>query len=289
MLARFAIRKGNIMELLEKNIYNGLDIYRENSQEVYTRQQLGQALGYKDPKNAISHIHRRHKDELDRFSGVVNVSTPSGKQDVFVYNIWGVLRICIYSGRPRAKELLLIVTDRLENTLAAQQVTMARQSAKIDRLQAKAERLETNLSNTRASYKAEKAENKRLATIAGLEQTKEGRTARAFHDALKMAVVEGGYRLDKARSRSVDRASRQCIGVYEKEYLYMPLELMQWVYNQYAPEVISCFTLRADLEKAGVMAKNALGKSYGRTINGKKEDCERILIRYVEDIVSIRL
>lgn len=45
------------MELLEKNIYNGLNIYRENSQEVYARQQLGQVFGYKDPKNAISHIH----------------------------------------------------------------------------------------------------------------------------------------------------------------------------------------------------------------------------------------
>lgn len=104
-----------------------------------------------------------------------------------------------------------------------------------------------------------------------------------------MAVVEGGYRLDKMRSQSVDRASRQCIGVYDKEYLYMPLELMQWVYNQYAPDETSCFTLRTDLEKAGVMAKKTLGKSYGRTINGKKEDCERILIRYVDDIISIRL
>lgn len=222
---------------------------------MFTRRQIGEALGYNEPRKAIENIHTRHKEELDKFKGVLTVRTPGGKQEVVCYNLVGTMRICIYSSQRRAK----------------------------------AECLEANLNSAHASYKAEKAENKRLATIAGLESTKEGRTARAFHDALKMAVVEGGYRLDKMRSQSVDRASRQCIGVYDKEYLYMPLELMQWVYNQYAPDETSCFTLRADLEKAGVMAKKTLGKSYGRTINGKKEDCERILIRYVDDIISIRL
>lgn len=69
----------------------------------------------------------------------------------------------------------------------------------------------------------------------------------------------------------------------------MPLELMQWAYNQYAPEKTSYFSLKSDLEKAGVMVKNMLGKSYGRTMNGKKEDCERIYMKYAEDIVSIKL
>lgn len=277
------------MELLEKNIYNGLDMYREQSQLVFTRRQIGEALGYKQPKKSIEIIHRKHKDELENYCSVIAVMTEAGKRDAFCYNLAGTMRICTYSSQPRAKELLIVLTDRMQHALVTQQSTIARQSAKIDHLQAKTERLEANLNSAHASYKAEKAENKRLATIAGLESTKEGRTARAFHDALKMAVVVGGYRLDKMRSQSIDRASRQCIGVYDKEYLYMPLELMQWVYNQYAPEEISCFSLRSDLEKAGVMAKNTLGKTYGRTINGKKEDCERIYMKYVEDIVSINL
>lgn len=280
------------MELIKRDDFNGfpLDIFGEKQVYFITRKQIGEALEYSNPQKAIDKIHERHKEKLDRLSVTVKLTGTDFKMyDTMLYNLNGVLVICRHSRQPKAEALMDKVYDILQNAVVAQAQIIACQSAKIDRLQGKAERLETNLSNTRANYKAEKAENKRLATIAGLESTKEGRTARTFHDALKMAVVEGGYRLDKMRSQSVDRASRQCIGVYDKEYLYMPLELMQWIHNQYAPDGISCFALRADLEKVGVMVKDALGKSYGRTINGKKENCERIYIKYVDDIISIRL
>ena len=91
------------MELLEKNIYNGLDMYREQSQLVFTRRQIGEALGYKEPRKAIENIHTRHKDELDKFKGVLTVRTPGGKQEVVCYNLVGAMRICIYSSQHRAK------------------------------------------------------------------------------------------------------------------------------------------------------------------------------------------
>lgn len=92
------------MELLEQNIYNGLNMYREQAQLVFTRRQIGEALGYKNPRNATEKMHERHKNELDSLSGVVTVSTPGGKQTVFCYNLAGTMKICIFSNQPRAKE-----------------------------------------------------------------------------------------------------------------------------------------------------------------------------------------
>ena len=106
-----------MMELMERNIYNGLDMYRDHSQFVFTRRQIGEALGYKNPKNAIEKIHERHKQELDAFAGVVTVSTPGGRQEVFCYNLSGTMRICIYSSQPRAKELLIVLTDKMQDVI----------------------------------------------------------------------------------------------------------------------------------------------------------------------------
>lgn len=106
------------MELLENNIYNGLDMYRSQAQIVFTRRQIGEALGYKNPKRAIGFIHDRHKEVFDKCSGVFTVNTPGGKQEVFCYNLAGTMRICIYSSQPRAKELLIVLIDRMQDLIS---------------------------------------------------------------------------------------------------------------------------------------------------------------------------
>lgn len=106
------------MELLEKNIYNGLDMYREQSQLVFTRRQIGEALGYKEPRKAIENIHTRHRKELENFCSVLTVRTPAGNRDVFCYNLAGTMRICIYSSQPKAKELLIVLTDRMQEVIS---------------------------------------------------------------------------------------------------------------------------------------------------------------------------
>lgn len=45
------------------------DFYRNmNDDMLLTREQIGQALEYKDPMVAIGKIHKRHKDRLDNLS-----------------------------------------------------------------------------------------------------------------------------------------------------------------------------------------------------------------------------
>lgn len=106
------------MELLENNIYNGLDMYRSQAQIVFTRRQIGEALGYKEPRKAIENIHARHREELENFCSVLTVRTEAGNRDVFCYNLTGTMRICIYSSQPRSKELLIVLTGRMQDLIS---------------------------------------------------------------------------------------------------------------------------------------------------------------------------
>lgn len=105
------------MDLMERNIYNGLDMYREQSQLVFTRRQIGESLGYKEPRKAIENIHTRHREELENFCSVLTVRTEAGNRDVFCYNLTGTMRICVYSSQPKAKELLIVLTDKMQEVI----------------------------------------------------------------------------------------------------------------------------------------------------------------------------
>ena len=81
---------------------------KENeSQEFYmTREQIGRALEYPEPRKAIEKIHTRHANRLDKFSGVVKMGTPSGVQNSYLYNTKGVYEICRWSRQEKADEFM---------------------------------------------------------------------------------------------------------------------------------------------------------------------------------------
>lgn len=56
------------MKLVETREVNGVavDGYYDWEKAWFTRQQIGSALEYDDPKDAIRKIHLRHKERLDR-------------------------------------------------------------------------------------------------------------------------------------------------------------------------------------------------------------------------------
>ena len=77
-----------------------------------TREQIGQALGYADPTDAIAKIHKRNKERLDRFSGMDRLSTPEGgTQMTTIYNFKGLLEICRYSNQPVANQVIDVLWD----------------------------------------------------------------------------------------------------------------------------------------------------------------------------------
>jgi len=80
-----------------------------------TRQQIGEALEYDDPRIAIKKIHDRHKDRLDQFSVVTKLGTTDGKAyDTFLYSAKGVYEICRWSRQPKADAFYDHVYEILE-------------------------------------------------------------------------------------------------------------------------------------------------------------------------------
>jgi len=93
------------------------DFWENENKEVYmTREQVGSALGYTNPREAIKTIHSRNRDRLDRFSRGVQIDTPlGGTQNTTVYSSKGVYEICRFSRQPKADAFMDWVWDIVDN------------------------------------------------------------------------------------------------------------------------------------------------------------------------------
>jgi phage antirepressor YoqD-like protein len=93
------------------------DLWKNENNEIYmTREQIGRALEYNSPANAIRKIHERYKERIDKFSWVAQVDLPfGGKQEVYLYNIKGLYEICRWSKQNKANEFMDWVWGLLES------------------------------------------------------------------------------------------------------------------------------------------------------------------------------
>ena len=111
------------MYLVDRFSYGGClyDVFTDKQDIYMSRDQIGRALRYANPRKAIEKIHRRHQQELDRFSVVLKTRTTDGKNyDTFLYSRRGVLEICRHSRQPKAKEVLDKFFDKLEAIAVSQ-------------------------------------------------------------------------------------------------------------------------------------------------------------------------
>lgn len=92
------------------------DFYKNENEEILmTREQIGNALDYVEPRIAIYKIHERHKDRLDKFSVVTNLTTTDKKAyETYLYNAKGVYEICRWSQQPKADEFMDWVWEVIE-------------------------------------------------------------------------------------------------------------------------------------------------------------------------------
>ncbi len=94
------------------------DFFRKDNEIWMTREQIGSALEYTDPRVAMSKIHDRHKDRLDKFSTVTKLVTVEGNRevsrDILLYSARGIYEICRWSQQPKADSFFDWVYDILE-------------------------------------------------------------------------------------------------------------------------------------------------------------------------------
>lgn len=88
------------------------DFYVDEDNNIYmSRTQIGYALEYKDPSNAILRIHQRHYKRLDEMSVEVKgcqFVTPYPNKDknahIYMYTAQGIFEICRHSNQPHADD-----------------------------------------------------------------------------------------------------------------------------------------------------------------------------------------
>ena len=167
-----------------------VDVYQNDKHQYYmTREQIGTALEYSDPRIAIYKIHQRNADRLDPLSSVTKLVTQVGnhteERELFCYNLRGVMEICRFSRQPKADAFMDFCWDIMESlmrgdsVLATPQMDAALSKEFIDvRLHAlfdSMKSLQNELSSTRKDLseqieEARATSNEALNTISSVSQ-----------------------------------------------------------------------------------------------------------------------
>lgn len=88
----------------------------ENGEILMTRDQIGRALEYSDPRVAITKIHDRHEERLSKFSVVTKLVSTDGKTyETYLYTSKGVMEICRWSQQPKANAFMDWVWEAVES------------------------------------------------------------------------------------------------------------------------------------------------------------------------------
>ena len=117
---------------LEIQVYENPQVGHSRVQDDFwmTREQIGTALEYTDPRKTIGKIHERNKDRLDPLSTVVKMSTVEGKRtvmrEVVCYNLRGVMEICRYSTQPKANAFIDFCWDVMVALMQGETVSLDR-------------------------------------------------------------------------------------------------------------------------------------------------------------------
>ena len=104
----------NNLKLVETDVFNEIatcDFWgNANKEYLVTREQIGRALGYSNPANAIKNIHLKHKERLDKFSTQLTLGYVEGDRYVererILYNRKGIMEICRWSRQPLADKFM---------------------------------------------------------------------------------------------------------------------------------------------------------------------------------------
>lgn len=159
------------LSLAVKEMFEGneMNIYTNENNDVFmTREQIGKALGYANPRESIKNIHSRNKDRLNQFSRKAQIDTPSGKQETVIYNEKGIYEILRYSKQPKADAFYDWVYDLLSK-LRKGEYQVIQPNTEYDKIQIQKQRAEAMLLNARtrqAKLILDMQKNKTLSPVA---------------------------------------------------------------------------------------------------------------------------
>lgn len=106
------------MELLTKESFGEMEVsfYKNENEDIFmTRNQIGMALEYKNPNDAIRLLHKKNAERLDQFSVTFKLNGTDGKlYNTTLYNEKGIYEIMRKSNQPKADEFYDFVYEVIE-------------------------------------------------------------------------------------------------------------------------------------------------------------------------------
>ena len=104
-----------------------VDVYQNEKHQYYmTREQIGTALEYNNPNDAIRIIHSRNADRLDPLSTSFKLNGVEGgvtkARNIITYNLRGVMEICRLSRQPKADAFMDFCWDIMESLMRGDSV-----------------------------------------------------------------------------------------------------------------------------------------------------------------------
>jgi len=87
--------------------YQGMPVrvvVRENANYI-PAEDLGEILGFSEPRKAVLKIFERNREELAPHSGIVKLTTPGGVQKTRVFTETGAYLVAMFARTPKAKEV----------------------------------------------------------------------------------------------------------------------------------------------------------------------------------------
>lgn len=116
MSSNFQLVKSTQFNGLNFDCYQDTDSRNSSSKEFWaTREQIGTLLGYENPEVAITKIHQRYPERLEKFSTVTKLVRVEGARtvvrEVTLYSFRGLLEICRRSNMPKADAVMDFLYD----------------------------------------------------------------------------------------------------------------------------------------------------------------------------------
>lgn len=119
----------NSMTVITSKSFGALnvDVYQNDKYQYYmTREQIGAALEYNNPNDAIRIIHSRNADRLDPLSTSFKLNGVEGgvtkTRNIITYNLRGVMEICRLSRQPKADAFMDFCWDIMESLMRGDSV-----------------------------------------------------------------------------------------------------------------------------------------------------------------------
>ena len=170
----------------------------EHGDILMTREQIGTALEYAEPRIAVANIHNRNKVRFDKFSAVINLITPQRtKQETTLYTAKGIYEICRFSRQPKADAFMDWVWDIVEGIRTGKlTVTNKETSSHTEKLTDITESLKTLLpllDEAGASAQSKLLVAKSLYKKTGLDLNLDFPSELRFYDTKQIAKRAGLY------------------------------------------------------------------------------------------------